>query len=366
MGINLPLRKEGIENIRKLDTMHINKIASFIAEKLCTSFPDLHLSQSELFIQISRLDMYVASMQDNASAKYVYGNNSIYFNENLDLNKMDIAAIHECIHYLQEFKDSKGNLVKLGLYDLNAETGIALNEAAVQLIAGRTSSSINFDTVTYYGMTFISESPEFYPIECALVSQMTYFTGEEALYFSTLYSSPMFERAFTSASTPDAFFEIEIELDKLLHIENELATLSQKLKYSESSLEKSRILQHQIESKKKSIRNLTIKIQNKIIENCFKKKFIKIDTFDDIREFENDLIEFKKYLITPENYTFYDTFCEQMKKDINFKKNQIIKYGTVIDIPKNYGAYLPMETSVKKMSKIQEIITTIKDFIFGE
>ena len=55
-----------------------------------------------------------------------------------------------------------------------------------------------------------------------------------------------------------------------------------------------------------------------------------------------------------------------MKKDINFKKNQIIKYGTVIDIPKNYGAYLPMETSVKKMSKIQEIITTIKDFIFGE
>ena len=81
---------------------------------------------------------------------------------------------------------------------------------------------------------------------------------------------------------------------------------------------------------------------------------------------ENDLIEFKKYLIIPENYTFYDTFCEQMKKDINFKKNQIIKYGTVIDIPKNYGAYLPMETSVKKMSKIQEIITTIKDFIFGE
>ena len=92
MGINLLLRKEGIENIRKLDTMHINKIASFIAEKLCTSFPDLHLSQSELFIQISRLDMYVASMQDNASAKYVYGNNSIYFNENLDLNKNTQAA----------------------------------------------------------------------------------------------------------------------------------------------------------------------------------------------------------------------------------------------------------------------------------
>lgn len=366
MGINLLLKKEGIENIRKLDTMHINQIASYIAEKLCTSFPDLHLSQSELFIQISRLDMYVATMQDNASAKYVYGNNSIYFNENLDLSKMDIAAIHECIHYLQEFKDSKGNLVKLGLYDLNAETGIALNEAAVQLIATRTSPSAKFDTVTYYGMTFISESPEFYPIECALISQMTYFTGEEAMYFSTLYSSPMFERAFTNASTPDAYFEIQIELDKLLKIETELANLTQKLTYSEASQEKSKLLQHQIESKKKAIRNTTIKIQNKIIENCFKKKFVKINTFDDIREFENDLQEFKKFLIFSENSSFFDTFCGKIKKDIDFKKNQIIKYGQVIDIPKDYGAYLPMETSAKKISKIQEIITTIKDFIFGE
>ena len=114
MGIGLLLKKEGISNVRKLDTMNINKIASFISEKICQSFPELHLSQSELFIQISRLDMFIASMDDNASAKYVYGKNAIYFNEKLDLNKMDIAAIHECIHYLQEFKDEKGNLLKLG------------------------------------------------------------------------------------------------------------------------------------------------------------------------------------------------------------------------------------------------------------
>ena len=101
MGINLLLRKEGLENIRKLNTLQINKIASYIADKLCKSFPELHLSQSALFIQISRLDMYIATMPDGSSAKYVYGNNSIYFNENLDLSNMDITAIHECIHYLQ-------------------------------------------------------------------------------------------------------------------------------------------------------------------------------------------------------------------------------------------------------------------------
>ena len=52
MGIGLLLKKEGISNVRKLDTMNINKIASFISEKICQSFPELHLSQSELFIQI--------------------------------------------------------------------------------------------------------------------------------------------------------------------------------------------------------------------------------------------------------------------------------------------------------------------------
>ena len=344
MGIGLLLKKEGISNVRKLDTMNINKIASFISEKICQSFPELHLSQSELFIQISRLDMFIASMDDNASAKYVYGKNAIYFNEKLDLNKMDIAAIHECIHYLQEFKDEKGNLVKLGLYDLNSTTGLALNEAAVQLIACRTAREPMFDNVTYYGMSFVSESPEFYPLECALVSQMTFFTGDEALYFSTLYSSPMFERAFTSNSTPDTFYEVEMDLDKLLHI-------------SEASGEKSKLLQRQIEGKKKNITSICLKIQNMIIENCFKKRFVKIDTFDDIREFEEELVEFRKYLILPENYSFYDDFCKKMLDDISFKKNQI---------PKEYGEFLPMEISVKKMSKVREIICTLKEFIFGE
>lgn len=366
MGISLLLKKEGISNIRKLDTMNINKIASFISEKICQSFPELHLSQSELFIQISRLDMYIASMDDNASAKYVYGKNAIYFNEKLNLNKMDVTAIHECIHYLQEFKDEKGNLSKLGLYDLNSATGLALNEAAVQLIACRMAGDVDFDNVTYYGMSFISESPEFYPLECALVSQMTFFTGDEALYFSTLYSSQMFERAFISDSTPDTFYNVEIELDKLLHLENELSRLSQKLQISEASGDKSKLLQHQIESKKRNITSVCLKIQNMIIENCFKKRFVKIDTFDDIREFEKDLIEFRKYLILPENYSFYDDFCKKMMDDISFKKNQIIKYGRIIDIPKEYGEFLPMEITVKKMSKVREIILTLKEFIFGE
>ncbi|MBP3463623.1 MAG: hypothetical protein J6K45_03990 [Clostridia bacterium] len=366
MGIHLLLKKEGLENIQKLNTLQINKIASYISAKLCKSFPELHLSQSALFIQISRLDMYKAKMQDGSSAKYVYGNNAIYFNEKLDLSNMDIPAIHECIHYLQEFKDSKGKLTKLGLYDLTTETGLALNEAAVQLLATRTSKINTFDSVTYYGMSFVSESPEFYPLECALLSQMMFFTGDEPLYFSTLYGSPMFQRAFSNISNEETFLEIENLFDKLLNIETDLVSISNKLQTTDTTFEKSKLLQIQIDSKKKSITNMCIKIQNKIIESCFKSKFVKIETFDDIRDFENDLRDFKDLLIIPENYTFYAEFCEKMSQDIAFKKDQIIKYGKVIDIPKEYSNYLPVITTTKKISKIQEIITTLKEFIFGE
>lgn len=364
MGINFLLKKEGLDNIRKLNTMQINKIASYISEKLCTSFPELHLSQSRLFMQLSRLNMYIAHMQDNqSSAKYVYGNNSIFFNENLDLNNIDIAAIHECIHYLQEFKDQKGKLIRLGLYDLEKKSGLALNEAAVQIIACRTLEKPTYESVTYYGMSFISESPEFYPLECALVSQMTFFTGDEALYFSTLYSSPMFERNFKSSSTENTYQEIQTALDKLMKLETELSKLTSK--YQISTVEKANQLQKQIDSKKKSITHLCIKIQNKIIDTCFKKNFTKLETFDDIREFENNLIEFEKYLILPENYNYFSEFKNKITQDINFKKDQIIKYGKSIDIPKEYGAYLPTVVTTKKLSKIQEILKNIKNFIFG-
>lgn len=365
MSINWLLKKEGLENIQKLDTMHINQIASNIAEKLYKSFPDLHLSQSDLFIQISRLNMYTAKMQDSSSsAKYVYGNNSIYFNENLDLNNINILAIHECLHYLQEIKDQKGKLVKLGLYNLTTSTGLAINEAAVQLMSTRTETP-KCDSVKYYGLSFISESPEFYPLECALLSQMLFFTGDDSLYFSTLYGTSMFEKTFTEASDINTYYNIQMAFDKLLDIETDLALLTQKLENSYSSAEKSKFLRYQIESKKKSITHLVEKIQEQIIKTCFEKKLDEINTYDDIREFENDLKDFKSLLIQPDDYSFYNEFCEKISLDINSKKEQIIKYGKVLENKKRYEEFLPIETTISKVSKLQKIITSLKEFIFG-
>ena len=116
MNIDLELKKEGIEVIRQIDTLTVNSIAKNVSESLVLAFPSQNLDKNELFIRLSRLNMYIAKMPKGLSnAKYYYKNTSIYFHEEIDLNDIDIYAIHECLHYLQEKKNEKGKLIQLGL-----------------------------------------------------------------------------------------------------------------------------------------------------------------------------------------------------------------------------------------------------------
>ena len=112
MSIETELKKDGIEVTEKLDTLKINSIAMNVSLKLCETFPEYKLNQNELFIKLSRLNMYKAKMPEGmAEANYFYKNTSIYFNEHIQDEDLEEFAIHECIHYLQEIKDKKRGCV---------------------------------------------------------------------------------------------------------------------------------------------------------------------------------------------------------------------------------------------------------------
>ena len=67
--------------------------------------------------------MYIADMGfDSAHAKYYHKNNSIYFNKNINFEKLSDVAIHECIHYIQEIRDEHDNTIRMGLYDCSSRT----------------------------------------------------------------------------------------------------------------------------------------------------------------------------------------------------------------------------------------------------
>ena len=174
MSIHSKLKKEGIEIIEELDTLKVNTIAINVASKLCLAFPEHNLKRSELFESISRLSMYIAKMpEDSSGAKYFYKDNSIYFNEIFDIEEMSKLAVHECIHFIQDSRDSNNNLAKMGLYNSFSNSGLGLNEAAVQLMASEANFTENMNE-TYFGISINTISPDYYPLECTLVNEIAY------------------------------------------------------------------------------------------------------------------------------------------------------------------------------------------------
>lgn len=64
MSIETDLKKDGIEVIEALDTLRINSIARNISRKICDTFPHYGFNRNELFIRLSRLNMYRAKMPE--------------------------------------------------------------------------------------------------------------------------------------------------------------------------------------------------------------------------------------------------------------------------------------------------------------
>ena len=74
--------------------------------------------------------------------------------------------------------------------------GLGLNEAAVQLMAAKVID-IPKEEVKYFGISFLSDSPSYYPLECNLVKQMAYVAGgENVLFESTFHSNDTFKNKF--------------------------------------------------------------------------------------------------------------------------------------------------------------------------
>ncbi len=231
MSIESDLKKDGITVIEKLDTLKINSIARNISIKLCDTFPEYNLNQNEIFIKLSRLDMYRAKMPDGmAEANYFYKNSSIYFNDHIQDKDLEEFAIHECIHYLQEIKDKRNYLIRMGLCDYTEFKiyGLGLNEAAVQLMASK-MNGMPKEYVKYFGISFETISPSYYPLECCLVNQMAYIVGETILFESTLNSNDNFKIKFSELTSPKIFMAVQNAIDDILNKEENIIKLNNRI-----------------------------------------------------------------------------------------------------------------------------------------
>lgn len=363
MNTHSRLKKEGIEIIEQLDTLKVNTIAINIASKLCLAFPEHNLSRSKLFESLSRISMYIAKMPADASgAKYFFKDCSIYFNENLDIEEMSRMAMHECIHFIQELRDSNNNLIKMGLYNPLTNTGLGLNEASVQLMASE-ANMMDIMNETYFNISINTISPDYYPLQCALVNQIAYFTGTYPLYHSTLNSNDVFKNTFILKSDKKTYSTIVKNLDKLLTLENDLNFFASELEYADK-ISSIKLLNKLIKKNKEDITSLFFKTQNLIIEKCFKSEFNNIRTLEDVASFNKKIYNFKNIIGYSDSYTFYNEFYRQMMNAVEEKKSYIEQYGDINLFENLNNSLMLVDETKNSFSFILNFVNKLKK-LFG-
>ncbi|MCI8471149.1 MAG: hypothetical protein HFJ35_06810 [Clostridia bacterium] len=357
MSIEADLKKDGIEVIKPLDTLKINSMARNISKKICDTFPNYGLNQNNLFIQLSRLNMYRAKMPEGmAEANYFYKNSSIYFNQHIDDEDLEEFAIHECIHHIQEVKDKKNYLIRMGLCDYTEFKiyGLGLNEAAVQLMSSKING-IPKEYVKYFGISFETTSPSYYPLECCLVNQLAYITGEDILFESTLKSYDNFKKTFSELTSPKAFMSIQNAIDDILNHEEAIIKLNNKIAQIDTRNKKVDGMIEKIEELKHEITLTFMRTQNLIISSYFDKAFDKIVDLEGVEKYRQKLYTFKDFIGCTEGYTFFNDYYVSKMEALEYKYN-LLESGQ-------------FETALKVITKNENIfmraIKLLKKLIFG-
>ena len=360
MSIESDLKKDCIEVVEKLDTLKVNSIARNISVKLCETFPNYGLNSNNLFIKLSRLDMYKAKMPEGmAEANYFYKNSSIYFNEHIQDDDLEEFAIHECIHYLQEVKDKKNYLIRMGLCDYTEFKiyGLGLNEASVQLMASKVNG-IPKEYVKYFGISFETTSPSYYPLECCLANQLEYLVGEDILFESTLNSNDNFKEKFASLTSPKTFMAIQNAFDDILNAEEEIIKLNNKIANVDDRNKRVDGMLKKIDELKSEISLTFMRTQNLIISSYFNNAFNFISNLEEVENYRRKLYSFKDYLGSMEGYSFFNDYYVDKMMQLEEKYNALER-----------GENIPIERAIKVISKkenmLRRFIAAIKKLLFG-
>ena len=316
MDLQKKLQKLGIENVTKLDNESIRIIAYNVTEALTKAFPIIYDEYNNILIKMLNCNMYVAKITKPISrVNYIYEDNSIYFDEEMNLNKINEQMIHECIHYLQDNRNIKGRLDKIGLCNFEEFTvyGLGLNEAAVQYISAKSVCNTK-EIIEKYGIRIKTISPNYYPFLTNLIEQIVYLIGEEILVKGTLNGSEEFEEFLLNTFEGNTK-KIISRFDGLIEINNTLSV--------ETDIEKIKMLQN-------GIAEGYIETQNMIFATYFDKICPRLDTVQEIDFYTDKAIYYKEIMgvVLAERFStdgFYDTKIEEITENFNKRLYAISK-----------------------------------------
>lgn len=208
------------------------------------------------------------------------------------------------------------------------------------------ASNLEYENVKYFDINLQTNTPMYYPLECALVKQMAYVVGEDVLFDSTLHSNNNFRDEYISLTSEKDFFTIQKNIDLLVETQSKLETLYDALEdvgIDEDFVNK---IIKEIELKKSKIKELFLNTQRLILTSFFDNSINLAYTPRAIENYRNKLYLFKNLI----GYYEYDNFYNEYYVD------------KMMELEKRYELDMTEITSlaVVKSSFISRLITKLK------
>jgi len=228
MSVKPNHKLNGIRNAVEISAKDRHTISKKAIDLIYPVVSEFNISKEMLFNSLGKSNMYLADFEDMSMGKYDYTTNSIYFSNELDITNLDSSVIHEILHFFQAELTENNFLVRMGLFEpsklFRSEKGLGLNEASVQYLASIIAKEVP-DHVRYYELELVTPSSNYYPLETAIVRQMCFFTGTYPLFFSTLFSTDLFEKTFKTITSVDNYNYIEKKLTEIVHLQEKLSNI---------------------------------------------------------------------------------------------------------------------------------------------
>lgn len=334
MQVNKYFKQLNIEPIAEVDIRKKCEFANKAAMIIVDKFMNYNLDYLKIVEILQHTQIYTARIPENLSpVNYSYLDGNLYISENLDLDIYNEFVLHEVIHRIQEYRNKKKKLIQLGLCDI-LETnikGLALNEAAVQYIVQKVLNGTN-QIIEVYGMKIPTVSKNYYPILTNLIQQIAFVLGEEKLVDSTLNSNNEFKYATIDTLGENTYYEIQNNFDKLMEAKNQI------LKNKNPT-----IINENIEL----IKKIYIDTQNKVLTSYFNKEFKTIKNTEELKKYNNKLLEYREYVGTSEGQVLYFEYYRDMQDKIKDKEESlqnkaliIVKENKIVKIFKGIKKYI--------------------------
>ena len=338
----------GISNITEISAKDRHTISKKAVDLIYPVVSEFNISKEMLFNSLGKSNMYLADFDDLSMGKYDYTTNSIYFSNDLDISNLDSSVIHEILHFFQAELTEDNFLIRMGLFKpsklFRPEKGLGLNEASVQYIASTIVKEVP-DHVKYYELEITTPSSNYYPIETAIIRQMCFFTGTYPLFFSTLFSTDLFEKTFKTITSEENYNYIEEKLTYIVQLQEKLSDVYSTIHTHNQAESKKISVLNNITNLKNKLRETVLDVQKIIYTSAFANELDKIETVQDIVNMKTLISNFENYIINYEGDYSFEQFKDKINIELNNKLALIEAYG-------NYSFALKARKDILNLPKI--------------